>query len=838
MKLRSVSAYGFRGLRSSNFDLDLEKAFILYGLNGTGKSSLFRAFQFCLTGKLPSVPESDLPVEEVYRHASLTDTESAQVECEIVDEAGGHSIQRELESDGEQNVSTSTAAAEELIHDDGTKHCFLTRREFAKMVEAAERDRWNRLSPLLGHQKLAEYRDGLRRISLRLREDLEIRQLEEESEELGSELERLEERYERRLEELELSDFNVAVLRSEVEELIGEDDPDVLQELERLQHVEDIETIDWEVLKNALGGSDRLAEFTERLSLLDQQLDVLTFELSDPTEIEDVLDLLRRFATEPDVAHEVLHEEFFGQARTVVDSYSDESCPVCDLTPDDWDSVRDSLDRKRERLEEIAREKREVHDTVRSDRTTVRGVVQDIQNYSDEHDDLERLAPVNDELCTLRDFLQLTHNRLESRPPEGLTDEERRALGEALVSVREARDEARSAAQEERETVAEQIERLGEAPDRVRLSNLEAMAEVFADVRSKSDRLAEISTRLEVLDQLIDQVQEYSTEVEEAEGQLSTELLELVEDRVGEIFRQMTDNPSFEPVINRFEERRVVKAEIMISDFHGLGQRPVREFLSESNRHALGLAIYFAAMEYRSPRLDALVMDDITHSTDARHRRGLAQFLYEDLSESYQLILMTHDREWYNLLRNLFERSGARYEKLLRWEITGVKTRGDDWQSLREQAHTQILNQEDRAGTTLRMALEEFIQELGVRFNVQVPLRRHPDEIGFETKRNALISRIRKLHEAGQGIIDPTSAAVRAFQNSQDLANLASHYPTEQQLSGQALRDALSDFEDFADLFICTNTVDGHECGWTLRSLRNTDPGRLACPQCQRPYGL
>ncbi len=78
-------------------------------------------------------------------------------------------------------------------------------------------------------------------------------------------------------------------------------------------------------------------------------------------------------------------------------------------------------------------------------------------------------------------------------------------------------------------------------------------------------------------------------------------------------------------------------------------QASPRLTLSEGHRNSLGLCIFLAmASQDRSDR--PLVLDDVVVSLDREHRAALVAILAERFA-ARQLLLLTHDRLWYDELR-------------------------------------------------------------------------------------------------------------------------------------------------------------------------------------------
>jgi len=84
--------------------------------------------------------------------------------------------------------------------------------------------------------------------------------------------------------------------------------------------------------------------------------------------------------------------------------------------------------------------------------------------------------------------------------------------------------------------------------------------------------------------------------------------------------------------------------------FHGVELESPRITLSEGYRNSLGLCI-FLAMAVRGDIADRpLVLDDVIVSLDRNHRGMVARLLKEEFADR-QVLVFTHDRDWYSDLR-------------------------------------------------------------------------------------------------------------------------------------------------------------------------------------------
>jgi hypothetical protein len=107
--------------------------------------------------------------------------------------------------------------------------------------------------------------------------------------------------------------------------------------------------------------------------------------------------------------------------------------------------------------------------------------------------------------------------------------------------------------------------------------------------------------------------------------------------------------------------------------FFGTDQPSPRLTLSEGYRNSLGLCIFLALARFEGGN-DPIILDDIVSSLDREHRGMLAELILNDLP-GRQVILFTHDREWYSELHYRFPATNWSFMVLRPWENPGIGLR-------------------------------------------------------------------------------------------------------------------------------------------------------------------
>lgn len=533
------------------------------------------------------------------------------------------------------------------------------------------------------------------------------------------------------------------------------------------------------------------------------------------------------------VRDNILWAHFQASALGLAKDLTNEICPLCQLAEPNWRDVESRL--------ATALHKRSLKEKFEVCKKYFHYLTQQLRSYEE---DLLRAAKVNasrqEILQTYEDFMRCRHlaeaisNKLDSQSFLGfqpgevqLYHDSRRIAGQSYKRLRQ-----------KIETDFSSLQGQLKQSEFLKWQKAHSLKEISIKTiqlqRLRSDYAAK-DRKYRSLKTLVAQVQEFYARVDEAEGELSVNVLSALETSAGEIFQEISGNNALELKLKISTYRGIRQAEFEISDFYGLGPVSARDFLSEANRNGLGLSIYLASILNDPSKRTLLLMDDVTHSADDRHRRGLANFIKDKLAPHMQLIILTHDGNWYERLK---EELGAKCDpkRILAWHPDVNTMKDDSWVSLIDQACIEIGNQNRSGGGTLRQSMECFLDKICERYRVKVPFNADPTKIKFEVKRTALVATIDELWKNGKGVIDP-SKGLSAVAISQRLANLASHNATCQSYDQGDLEDARDDVLKWIDVFKCKNPHGGAgNCGNLLTQLQKIGNSAPNCSHCKKPF--
>ena len=157
--------------------------------------------------------------------------------------------------------------------------------------------------------------------------------------------------------------------------------------------------------------------------------------------------------------------------------------------------------------------------------------------------------------------------------------------------------------------------------------------------------------------------------------------------------------------------------------FYGVEQVSPRLTLSEGHRNSLGLCVFLAMARQGDTDGRPIVLDDVVVSFDRNHRGMIAELLSEQFSDR-QILVLTHDRDWYSELVKHLPQKSWRFIQLLPWldPIAGIRTA--ERKGTFDDARSIIQTNPSKAGHEARRTMDLELAHLTEKLQVQMPYMR------------------------------------------------------------------------------------------------------------------
>ena len=157
--------------------------------------------------------------------------------------------------------------------------------------------------------------------------------------------------------------------------------------------------------------------------------------------------------------------------------------------------------------------------------------------------------------------------------------------------------------------------------------------------------------------------------------------------------------------------------------FHGVQQNSPRLTLSEGYRNSLGLAIFLALAKREEDNDRPLFLDDVVVSMDRQHRGMVAELLERDFSRR-QVVILTHDRQWYTELRHQLDSKKWGFKALLPYETPDIGIRWSHKTTTFDDARAQLQGRPDSAGNDARKIMDVELALIAERLRIKLPFLR------------------------------------------------------------------------------------------------------------------
>ena len=198
---------------------------------------------------------------------------------------------------------------------------------------------------------------------------------------------------------------------------------------------------------------------------------------------------------------------------------------------------------------------------------------------------------------------------------------------------------------------------------------------------------------------------------------------------IGEISQDMRDMWAILHPDEPFEDVRLYlpkntdKAIDIGLKFFGVKQDSPRLTLSEGYRNSLGLCIFLAMAKRESDNDRPLILDDVVVSFDRNHRGMIVEVLEKSFNKR-QVLLLTHDREWYTELRQQLEGKTWGFKTLLPYETPDIGIRWSHKTTTFDDARSHLKERPDSAGNDARKIMDIELALIAERLLIRLPFMR------------------------------------------------------------------------------------------------------------------
>jgi len=238
------------------------------------------------------------------------------------------------------------------------------------------------------------------------------------------------------------------------------------------------------------------------------------------------------------------------------------------------------------------------------------------------------------------------------------------------------------------------------------------------------------------------------------------------------------------------------RAVVLQVEFLGEPIYPAYRYLSESQLNSFGLAVFLASAKYFNQDFKFLILDDVINSFDGYKRPQVIRLLKQEFSD-HQVLLLTHDRVWRD---RLFEACPTWVKRRFnRWEPGVGPIDVEGVVPLEEIEHLIDDDKPVLAGQMMGPFLERQLQELCESFEVLVKYNQRN-----EYTLDPLLDRFRVRVREKLGKDHSLYEAIEALQQESGFRNLCAHWKNpEIPITSQEMKAVVKGWKAIEELVRC-----------------------------------
>lgn len=766
-KIKTLELVGFRGSKNKLcLDLsDKTRSVAVFGDNGCGKSSITDAIEWFFSNRVDHLWREDCQAQAL-RNVKLVDADNSSVSVEFVD--GPPKATRTLNSKLASKLVPTAKAVTEYLAQATSERIILRNQELMHFVAMRKGEKRKHVAEIIGYDAVTTFRDTIQQTLNTLRGTTDY------------------------VAAKKTVETHRAELLKQSGEIIASDSAyyDVLNALlEPFSLSLDTKSPEAVVacestMKGRIKQEDK-AKRKLKLKTLSEKLGLLEAELVTLSERRDgFLPKYHTLIQNLDELQKLYLAEFLKKGKSVLDHGEglDGTCPFC-LTEQDLAALGANVEERIEQLELTQASFAAVQVAMKEFVTTLGDVSRLCKDSRLEADG----SPCSD--AFISELSRLDSAALSHADGVPTTCAAYQMVSEASQLV-DSEKEIRASIQAQKKAVddAELQEKLTHEEDSIveLLGKIASIKEHFEGHQSDTRTIEAFETQIRTLQTIFDEFVKVQTSAMQ-------DALDIMSTDIGRFYTAMHPNENADEVHLTILGEEGVEFRYK---FHGEEVHPPMKYLSESHLNSLGIALFLASVKLFNVQSKFFVLDDIISSFDVGHRRRLLRLLKGEFAD-WQIILLTHEQLWFELIRRELKPDGWILHQV-EWDDSNGTLLEQSPADFREFVEQKRMKKED-IENDLRKLLEQNLKELCYNLRVKVAFR-------FNEQNEKRMPG--ELLSALQGSVNKKCSTLKGHEvfakldGSAFIANIGSHDNSER-LSSEDIELALQDIDDLDGLFRC-----------------------------------
>ncbi|MCL2311782.1 MAG: hypothetical protein FWC41_04740 [Firmicutes bacterium] len=787
-KIKNISISGIRGIKST-ITLPLnEKSILLYGDNGSGKSSISDAIEWFYSDKVAHLAGSEIDLKEALRNSFLNDTDTSAIAIDF--SRSSLNTTKNLLYKKNKFVIELSNSSEELLKyfsKSESENLLLRYLQLRGFVDQTKGEKLTYLSDIIGFSEVTKTKDVLKKAFGFTKTEIKAQNFEGQ---INVQKQTL------------IAKIGAAISQEEnlfdkINEIINPLKTGII-----VKSIVDIDAVLNHIKKPA--NTKQVAEF-QFLEKTNQVLSTLKDEINlIDSEYKKYFSEFNKIAEDVQAIMQTFLAQLLKSGETVLIKkyHKENTCPLC-LQPKNTEELTLEIQRRLKEIEESSKKK-----------TAFDAAKQIVANIATER--LKRLDVILENLL--------------------LNEPENENIKKAINNLREKICEYQKAA-EEKVTSGNKLP----ASNKLILSKDDFLIQIVISQRIekiqtaiKKDNSTELYANISAAKDAFLKIKQFEKEKSKLENQKKS--LELIynefvkrqkeglesfintfSESINRFYQYMNPNEQFHEIrivtIGEEDELNGITIEYKYNDEW---VSPPQKYFSESHLNCFGISFFLASVIAFNKENKFIILDDVISSFDTTHRIKFAHLLLEKFAD-YQIILLTHESEWFSYVQQLAKSKGWIIGEI-KWTAAKGTHLEEEPSDLKEFIECELAScSVGTLGNSIRKYLEAKLKDICLNLDVKVSFRfndvnekRMPDELLNELKS--------KISKNGGQDIKTKIPIIERVANSSLLGNLLSHDNPFNPKIGD-LQSFWADIKEFETIFYCQEPT----CKRPKVSLKNYD---------------
>jgi DNA repair exonuclease SbcCD ATPase subunit len=770
VKIKNLTIEKIRGIKNTLILPLNQKSILIYGENGSGKSSLVDALEWFLYDNIEHLANEEIgrrKGRDALRNLFIRDDENGFIEVEFNEPL--LNSKKSIDSSLNTYHSNSSSDFDNYISTTKSENLILHYRDLISFIISSKTEKLKELQNIIGFSKVNDFRVLLKQNINRISRSIKANNYDTNKSNKQSKI----------VECLGQNAYSIDQLLSGVNTLIKP-----LKLNTKINNENDIT-----LLLNELSVNND-PEIIERIGFYSRIGNSLSEVLSNFTLIQsnytEYYTLYESMYKSPEMVKKLqllaLYKEGFSVLKN--DIIRENTCPLCQQEKDKISLIRE-LQKRIEDLEQVEENKKQLDDQADILKTSISHNISIVTGLLKEtafkEEDLSYKKDIENIKTVFNTYLdEVKKDFFETRKNPNDITTNMDFIGKLIDKIKEKEDALK----------ASQSSNIKFGIYNNLLQAYNAYKE-FREIQNELDILSNQQNTFQAL---------YNDFIQRQENALNNFLSKL-SDRINYFYTVMNPNESIEDIhlvpLKKDDELLGITIEYK---FYNTTQSPPIAYLSESHINCLGLAFFLTSVEVFNKKSEFFILDDIISSFDKSHRTRFAKLISNDFN-NYQVFLLTHEDEFFEIFSSEV--------KSKNWMIKKIDWNKDTGAIINEKPigkksliNKKIKNQQiDGLGNDIRIFTEQVCKEIAYNIEAPVAFRYSPEN---EKRMSS------ELLSAIQGKISKKSPELCKAANIDNLlgrplflGNMSSH-DNKFHESLQDLECIWEEINKFLDYFYCS----------------------------------